>query len=141
MKKLLLLSVFMLAAAWSAQAQQLIYRPMNPFFGGSYLNYSTLLSSANAQDTFKDPTSTSGTNSALGRTTDPLANFSSSLQQQILSRISRNLLDSQFGEDGLQEGTFTFGDLQVNISNAAEGVVIRIVDGKGGETNITVPYY
>jgi curli production assembly/transport component CsgF len=58
----------------------------------------------------------------------------------LLSRLSQNILNKQFGDEGLKEGTFSYGDMQVVITNAAEGVIIRITDGKGGESSITVPY-
>jgi curli production assembly/transport component CsgF len=64
-----------------------------------------------------------------------------SLQRQLMSRITRDLVEKQFGEDGLKEGTFQFGDMQVVISNASDGINIRVTDGKGGESNITVPYF
>ncbi|WP_266369040.1 curli production assembly/transport component CsgF [Tellurirhabdus rosea] len=143
MRKRLLFCALVLLAGFSSRAQQLVYRPLNPAFGGNTFNYQWMLSGATAQDTYKDPASqTTGQGGSLGRqSTTPLEDFSTNLQRQILNRISRDLLDSQFGENGLQEGTFQYGDLQVTVSNAAEGVLIRIVDGSGGETTITVPYF
>lgn len=129
-----------LAATSSARGQSLIYRPVNPSFGGNTFNYQWMLSSAQAQDKTKDP--------ALARaaanrttTTSSLDNFSQSLQSQILSRITRDLLDKQFGEQDLKEGVYQLGDFQVEIRNSTDGVLIRIVDGKGGETTITVPFF
>lgn len=135
--------LFVSAGLNQLRAQALTYRPNNPAFGGNTFNYQWLLSSAQAQDTHKDPTakSTSPTGGLSGSSSgSSLQNFSDNLQRQLLSRLSQNILNKQFGEDGLQEGTFTFGDMQVVISNAADGVVIRITDGKGGESAITVPY-
>lgn len=98
-----------------------------------------MLSSAQAQDQLKDPSlRTAGTTSAQPST---LASFSESLQRQLLSRITNDIINKQFGEGTLREGTFQFGEFQIDISNAADGILIRIVDGKGGETTITVPYF
>lgn len=144
MKTLLISASLLLLSAGLNQlrAQGLVYRPNNPAFGGNTFNYQWMLSSAQAQDTHKDPTAknaSSGTLNGLGSPSS-LQSFSDNLQRQLLSRLSQNILNKQFGEDGLKEGTFTYGDMQVVITNAAEGVIIRITDGKGGESSITVPY-
>ena len=129
----------LIGAAGAAQAQTFIYRPINPAFGGNTFNYQWLLSSAQAQDRTKDPAQR--TTATTRQTTSTLDDFSASLQRQLLSRITRDLLDQQFSESTLKEGTYQFGDFQVTITNASDGVLIRIVDGKGGETTVTVPYF
>ncbi|MDX1372955.1 MAG: curli assembly protein CsgF, partial [Nitrososphaeraceae archaeon] len=53
-------------------AQQLVYTPVNPSFGGSPLNGSWLISSAQLQDTNTDP-------NAASQQTDPLQNFKDQL--------------------------------------------------------------
>lgn len=143
MKQKLLFSLGLLlwmAAAQTARAQALIYRPVNPSFGGNTFNYQWMLSSAQAQDRTKDP-SIARTSARTTTSRSSLEDFSESLQRQLLSRITRDLIDNQFGEQELKEGVFQFGDFQVEIRNASDGVLIRIVDGKGGETTITVPYF
>ncbi len=133
-----------LLAGWAATGQSLVYRPVNPSFGGNTFNYSWMLSSAQAQDKSKDPSAKSSSQTAAGRSASDassLTNFSQTLQNQLLSQLSRNLFTRQFGEQGLKEGTFQFGDLQVVITNGVNGVNIQVTDGKGGQTTITVPYY
>ena len=129
-----------LASLPAAHGQALVYRPVNPSFGGNTFNYQWMLSSAQAQDRTKDPSIASATTRRT-TTTSSLDDFSRSLQSQLLSRITRDLLDKQFGEQELKEGVYQLGDFQVEIRNAADGVLIRIVDGKGGETTITVPFF
>ncbi|RYF70425.1 MAG: curli production assembly protein CsgF, partial [Cytophagaceae bacterium] len=102
--------------------------------------YQWMLSSAQAQDKTKDP-ALARTTTNRTTTTSSLDSFSQSLQSQILGRITRDLLDKQFGEQDLKEGIYQLGDFQVEIRNATDGVLIRIVDGKGGETTITVPFF
>ncbi|KAB7726143.1 curli production assembly protein CsgF [Rudanella paleaurantiibacter] len=130
----------LMALAPAARSQALIYRPVNPSFGGNTFNYQWMLSSAQAQDRLKDPAA-GRTSRATNTRTSSLEDFSESLQRQLLSRITRDLIDNQFGEEDLKEGVFQFGDFQVEIRNASDGVLIRIVDGKGGETTVTVPYF
>lgn len=139
MKKFLsLLSLVFLFQHGVVKAQAFQYRPSNPVFGGVY-NYNGLLSSAQAQDTNKDPTAK--TAAAVRADPNSASEFSANLQRQLLSRLSRQLLDQQFGEGTLQEGSFQFGDLQVDVSEGAEGIIIRIIDAKGGESTITVPFF
>ena len=140
MNRLFLLSVLLLGAAFSSRAQTFVYHPANPNFGGNTFNYSWMLSSAQAQDRNVDPATRRNTNANSNSNTSTLDAYSQSLQNQLLSRITSNLVGQQFGETSLKPGTYKFGDFQVEISNGTNGVVIRIVDGKGGETSITVPY-
>ena len=132
MKQFLFLLFFSVSGIiWS---QQLVYKPINPAFGGDTFNYQWLLNSANSQNSFEDPENTSG------RTEESeLAQFSENLNRQLLSQLSRTLFDSQLGE-GLQEGSFTFGSLALDIYESAEGLIIQILDTSNGEeTQIIIP--
>lgn len=113
--------------------QQLTYKPINPAFGGDTFNYQWLLSSANAQNSFEDP-------QGLGREQgSELDRFAENLNRQLLNQISRNLFSAQFGE-GIQEGTFTFGSLSLEVFESGEGLVINILDTSTGEqTQVIVP--
>ena len=76
-------------------------------------------------------------------TTDPLEDFQNSLNRQILSQLSRNLISSVFGEDAFsQEGQYEIGNFLINISPGDGGISIIINDlSNGNETTIVVPYY
>ena len=117
-----------------SQAQNLVYRPKNPAFGGDTFNYQWMLSGAEAQNTFTDPNQSSRTNrSNLDRFTDGLNN-------QLLSQISRQFFDNQFGEDGISEGTFSFGSLFVEVFPSSEGLVIDILDtATGDQSQVIIP--
>ncbi|QHV95534.1 curli production assembly/transport component CsgF [Spirosoma endbachense] len=131
---------FLLLLSLAGQAQSFVYHPNNPSFGGNTFNYAWMLSSAQAQDKLKDPSTPKATTSSSTQNS-ALTSFSQTLQNQLLSQLSRNLFTSQFGEQGLKEGTFQFGDLQVIVANGTDGINIQITDGKGGQTTITVPYF
>ena len=139
MKKTLLAALLVFGVSAYSSAQAFVYHPNNPNFGGNTFNYSWMLSQAQAQDRNVDPTAKK--NATAAGATNTLNNFAQSLQNQLLSRITSNLLNKQFGETTLQPGTYKFGDFQVEITNGANGVIVRIVDGKGGETSITIPYF
>ncbi|AWH74762.1 curli assembly protein CsgF [Dokdonia sp. Dokd-P16] len=114
--------------------QQFSYKPKNPFFGGDTFNYQQLLSSAAAQNGLTAPTTAQEQESDLDR-------FGRDLSGQLLNRIERELSAAQL--DGLnitEEGTFTFGNLNVEVFETFEGLVINILDTTNGEeTQVIVP--
>ena len=133
----LIFSLFMITG--NTNAQSFVYRPINPSFGGSMYNYSALLSMAEAQNTYKK--STPSSTSATRTTATALDSFSDNINRQILSKLSSQFLKNQFGEESLKEGTYQYGDLRLDVSNGRDGINIRIIDNKGGETVITIPFY
>lgn len=133
----LIFSLFMISG--NTNAQSFVYRPINPSFGGSMYNYSALLSMAEAQNTYKK--STPSSTSATRTTATALDSFSDNINRQILSKLSSQFLKNQFGEETLKEGTYQYGDLRLDVSNGKDGINIRIIDNKGGETLITIPFY
>ena len=88
----------------------------------------------------RDPRTASRDQFGLGR--DPLNDFSESLNRQILSRLSREILERQFGEESLESGTYNLGDYQIDIRNSGSGLVVTIVDNVTGATStIEVPFF
>ena len=123
----------------SGTAQDLIYTPKNPAFGGSYFNYSWMLNSAQMQDKLEDPNRTEEVD-PFDR--DPLRDFEESLNRQILNQLSREIVDNQFGEGSFSEGTYNIGSYQIDVTEGADGLDIVILDiATGNQTSLFVPYY
>lgn len=141
MKKLLILFTgILLLVSTQTKAQQFVYTPKNPAFGGNPYNYSWLMSSAQAQDTYEAPSD--GSDPYSSYSSNPVDDFAESLNQQILSRLSRELVTRQFGEEALAEGSYILGDYQIDIGNSDSGLDISIVDNTtGSTTNVVVPYF
>lgn len=131
MKKFILL--ISLLQAGFLFSQQLTYKPINPAFGGDTFNYQWLLSSANAQNDFKEE--------GLNRDEESdLKDFSSNLNRQLLNQLERSLLTNQIGDGELEPGTFSFGSLEVEVYDSLEGLVVNILDTNTGEqTQIIIP--
>ncbi|MFK7932758.1 MAG: curli assembly protein CsgF, partial [Saprospiraceae bacterium] len=70
----------------SATAQDFVYKPTNPAFGGDTFNYNWLLSSAEAQNSIDDPDFVARNS---GSTLD---DFAESLNRNLLSQLSRTLV-------------------------------------------------
>jgi curli production assembly/transport component CsgF len=124
-----------------SKSQQLVYTPKNPAFGGNTFNYQWMLSSAQAQDTYKAPV-TDSKDSYGYYSSNPVDDFAESLTRQILSRLSRELVTRQFGEEALADGSYVLGDYQIDIGNSDDGISITIVDNITGETtNVVIPNF
>ncbi|UUV20194.1 curli assembly protein CsgF [Flavobacterium sp. CBA20B-1] len=124
MKKLVPTILLLIVCAVS-NAQQLVYTPVNPNFGGNPLNYNGLLASANAQNQFDD--------NKNSNKTSLLDSFSETVKRQILSQLSRGLFEENEDLGSLEEGTFEIGDLIISIDETRTGTVIRIIDNQTGE--------
>lgn len=131
------LAIAGLFIASQMSAQDMVYKPKNPAFGGDTFNYNWLLSSAQAQD----QTSENRTRS-LNSQRSTVDAFASNLNNLLLSQISRQLISDQFGEEGLQDGSYTLGNFQVDVASTLEGLTITIFDQAQGEsTQIVIPFF
>jgi curli production assembly/transport component CsgF len=133
-----------LALASTASAGDLVYTPINPSFGGSPLNSSHLLATANAQreataSDFEEPQTNDPAIGGTGTTTNSDADlFVRQLQGRLLSALAGQVTDAIFGENPQDSGTVQFGDttvtferslgtIRLRIDNAADGTVTEIV--------------
>ncbi|WP_347219081.1 curli production assembly/transport component CsgF [Chryseobacterium sp.] len=135
MKTFVIILIF-IAGIFQGKSQQLVYKPINPAFGGDTFNYQWLLSSANAQNQFDEKNDYSN---LLDRM-NSLDSFTQSLNRQILSELSRKLFEDQFGDGDIQPGNYLFGSLYLQITNTNQGLLINILDtGTGDQSEIVIP--
>jgi len=120
------------AGAGSAGAQDLVYEPVNPSFGGDPFNSSHLNNLAQQQNDFDDQ-----------QAFDPPTaqeQFADSLERRILSRTSQTITDRIFGENPQDSGEFTVGQQRISFEQVGDQVDITLVDLQtGAETNLTIP--
>ncbi len=135
--KFFLVVALLFLSAMASRSQDFVYRPVNPAFGGNYLNHQWMLRSAEIQSEFKEE--------VVPRDTfrrDPLEDFEAGLSRQILSQLSRQVMSDHFGEGPIGEGSYLFGNYQIEVSPGIDGLVIYIMDTTtGGETTITIPHF
>jgi curli production assembly/transport component CsgF len=135
MKTLIFILTFF-AGIFLGKSQQLVYKPVNPAFGGDTFNYQWLLSSANAQNQFDEKNDYSD---LLGNL-NSVDSFSQSLNRQVLSELSRKLFEDQFGEGSIQPGNYLFGSLYLQVTTTAQGLLINILDtSTGDQSEIVIP--
>lgn len=124
----------MLVSSSIVCAQSLVYKPISPFFGGDSFAYQQIIASATAQNDF-----TEGNNNQGNRPSE-LENFTNSLNRRLLSSLSQSLFQQQLGNTDLTIGTYTFGDLVVEVTPGTDGLVVNILNTSTGEqTQIIIP--
>lgn len=135
MKTFTIILIF-IAGIFSGKSQQLVYKPINPAFGGDTFNYQWLLSSANAQNQFDEK---NDFKDLLDRA-NSLDSFTQSLNRQILSELSRKIFEEQFGDGNIQPGNYLFGSLYLQITTTNQGLLINILDtSTGDQSEIVIP--
>ncbi|MBZ9704931.1 MULTISPECIES: curli assembly protein CsgF [unclassified Mesorhizobium] len=136
----LLTAGVVLAAAGGSVAQDMVYTPVNPSFGGSPLNSSHLLGLANAQRTATARTPGPGTDSTdpsdPGSTDADL--FIRQLQSRLLSGLASQVTEAIFGDNPQDSGTVRFGETTVTFERTVDSIRLIITDPTG-VTEIVVP--
>ncbi len=117
----------------SASAQELVYTPVNPSFGGDSFNSAHLLGIANAQNDYRDPSNTTTGNTQIDQ-------FLRQLQSRLLSSLASQVNDAIFGENPQESGTITFGDQTITFVRLIDSVSLTITDSTtGAVTEISIP--
>lgn len=117
-----------------ALAQDVVYQPVNPTFGGNPFNSNHLLGVANAQNDYRDPRSTSNSSQA--------DIFARQLQSRLLSALSSQIIDAIFGENPQESGTISFGGQTITFFRSLDSVTLTITNkDTGEETVIIVPLF
>ncbi|MGL4727448.1 MAG: curli assembly protein CsgF [Bosea sp. (in: a-proteobacteria)] len=115
----------MLAAAEPAGAGDLIYQPVNPAFGGSPLNKDFLMGTAEAQNRPKSRDQ----KRQDSITNDPVTQFKTSLNQRLLSGLADKIVDSIYGDNAGNSGTFTVEGTTVSFVKLNGTVKLTVSDG------------
>lgn len=116
----------------AANASPIVYKPVNPSFGGDPFNGTYLLNTAQANNHYEKPT----------KKQDPLENFERTITSSLLNRVSQQIADRIFSEDGTggDTGTFVLGNTTLSYQRNGDVVDITILDGvTGTSTTISVP--
>lgn len=133
MKKFL--TFVLIGVSFYATAQQLVYKPINPAFGGDSFNYQWLLSSASAQNQFDNEKD----NNLFGEES-AIKGFQNDIDRQILNQLSRDLFGGNFGEVDMKPGIYNYGNMYIEIKEYSKGLIIQIFNTQTGEqTEILLP--
>jgi curli production assembly/transport component CsgF len=131
--KVSLLAAVVCTAA-PAAAQDVVYRPISPTFGGNPFNSNHVLGVANANNDTRDP--------RAGSTNSQADIFARQLQSRLLSSLSSQIVDAIFGDNPQEQGTISFGGQTIEFFRSLDEVTLIIRnDETGEETRIVVPLF
>ena len=119
----------------AASASELVYRPINPSFGGNPFNSSHLQSLASTQNQHL-PSRTSTSRSPTSSQADL---FVRNLQSRLLSGLAAQVSDAIFGENAAEEGSVIFGETEVTFFRGVEFINLTLSDPESGVTDIQIP--
>jgi curli production assembly/transport component CsgF len=108
-----------------ANAGDLVYQPINPAFGGSPLNKDFLMGTAEAQNQPKRRDQKR--QDAISN--DPITQFKTSLNQRLLSGLADKIVDSIYGDNAGNSGTFTVEGTTVSFVKLNGTVKLTVSDG------------
>lgn len=115
-------------------AQDVVYEPVSPTFGGNPFNSQHVLGVANANNDFRDPRATTSNSQA--------DIFARQLQSRLLSALSSQIVDAIFGDNPQESGLISFGGQTIEFFRTLEEVTLIIRDDTTGEeTRIVVPLF
>jgi curli production assembly/transport component CsgF len=128
------LAAAVLVAAAPVAAQDVVYRPISPTFGGNPFNSQHVLGVANANNNTRDPrAATSNSQADI---------FARQLQSRLLSALSSQIVDAIFGDNPQESGTISFGGQTIEFFRSLDEVTLIIRnDETGEETRIVVPLF
>jgi curli production assembly/transport component CsgF len=131
---MLVLGLYWLGMAKTAYAQDIVFQPVNPSFGGNPFNSEHLLSTATAQNKHKDPaTEIKSSQADL---------FAQQLQSRLLSSLSSQVVEAIFGENPQEHGVIKFGGQTVEFIRSLDEVTLTITDdATGSVTTIVIPTF
>jgi curli production assembly/transport component CsgF len=108
-----------------AAAGDLVYQPVNPAFGGSPLNKDFLMGTAEAQN--RPKRRDQKRQDAISN--DPVTQFKTSLNQRLLSGLADKIVDSIYGDNAGNSGTFTVEGTTVSFVKLNGSVQLTVSDG------------
>jgi curli production assembly/transport component CsgF len=110
----------------------MVYKPINPSFGGDSFNSSHLQGLAASQNQYKESSSSSQQSNS--------ERFLSMLQSRLYSSLATQVSEAIFGENAQPSGTITFDDQTISFVNDGTQVTLSVLDTTTGHvTNITIP--
>lgn len=119
----------------SASAQQLVYTPVNPSFGGNPFNSAHLLGIATAQDSTEAP------EEDFMETTQAEI-FLRQLESRLLAGLASDVTNAIFGDDPQESGIISFDGQTIQFVRGLDNVTITIIDSvTGTSTEIILPLF
>jgi len=139
---ILLIAYILFLIPWTVYGSELIHTWKSPSFSGQ--GYSAhVLTIENQEFTrkaaLKDKKEASERQLIRDAANTNLAKFMKNVESRIYAQLSKQLVDSMFGEDTGTSGTVTFEGTTISYVKSTDTVELTIVSPDGSSTVITVP--
>ena len=134
--------LFIMSWTCIAQGSDLVHTWKSPSFGGS--GYSAHVLTIENQEfsrkkAIKEKKDAAERQRIRDEANTNLSKFMKNVESRIYAQLSKQLVDSMFGEDAGTSGTVTFEGTTISYTKDSETVELTIVDPNGSTTVITVP--
>ena len=134
--------VFVMFIASLSYAADLTHTWKSPAFSGT--GYSQHVLTIENQEfsrakTIKEKKEAAERQAARDAANTNLSKFMKNVESRIYAQLSKQLVDSMFGETASETGTVTFEGTTISYTKSSDTVELTIVDPNGSTTVITVP--
>ncbi|MEM7170364.1 MAG: curli assembly protein CsgF [Pseudomonadota bacterium] len=130
----------LIGSAGAVQASELLYKPINPSFGGNPFNSAHLLGTADRQNKFREEGGGGGGAGGAGGLAGNTAGgeLVRSVERVILNKMS-DQIRTDLENPGFETGEYTYQDTKINIDRFAIDKTVRITvtNTTTGEVDIT----
>ena len=140
-----LLSITILVALWAhtqVHATDLVFKYKSPSFNGigTSAHYLTIENQEfSRKQALKEKKEAAERQLIRDAANTNLSKFMKNVESRIYAQLSKQLVDSMFGETASSSGTVTFEGTTISYIKGTETVELTIVDPNGSTTVITVP--
>ena len=118
---------------YSPASADLLYKPINPSFGGDAFNSNHLQGLATSQNEHKESSSSASSQTTTER-------FLAMLESRLYSSLASQVAEAIFGENAQPSGTLQFDDQQISFVNDGTAIRLTVTDFTTGQvTNIVIP--
>jgi len=123
---------FLFIALSTPAMADMVYKPINPSFGGDSFNSSHLQGLAGSQNQYKDSASSAQMSNS--------ERFLNMLESRLYSSLASQVAEAIFGENAQPNGTITFDDQTISFVNDGTQITLNVTDLNTGQiTTISIP--
>ena len=141
MKHLFYIVVFCVAAT-NAFGDSMVHKFKSPSFNGvGYSAHALTIENQefSRQKATKEKKAAASRQVARDVANTNLSKFMKNVESRIYAQLSKQLVDSMFGEDASTSGSVTFEGTTISYAKSSETVELTIMEENGSTTVITVP--
>ena len=142
MKHLFYILCFCVAITSNAFGDSMVHKFKSPSFNGvGYSAHALTIENQefSRQKAAKEKKAAASRQAARDVANTNLSKFMKNIESRIYAQLSKQLVDSMFGEDASSSGSVTFEGTTISYVKSSDEVTLTIMEENGSTTVITVP--